>query len=581
MAGTGVSDVQAQATQNTQKVTDPNQLVKQIAEKVASANTDVSTINVEQILIQIGNQAVESSSQQQALREMTEIHSQVSTYPYGVVSQSLAGLAKLLTTDSNILLPVIQGILHEKSNGKSISQSIVDISTQQASGGGKNVIEVLRKAAGIISKLVPSVPLANIESILIQMALQTSEAQGKAITGQTIFEMVNQIIRNPNGVLTQAIVQLAKLDTNDLGKTGQTVAVIQKVVKAGGGGSTNSKSEGAKPCANGYERAKDGSGICLKKYDSCPAGSANPEEGCELNGYQCGPQGCGNYVHGTCETCIPRGTSTSPIQSGITVPTIMPLTPGKIIGGIVSAVVDSFIQSKLGPLGPQIMGGIIQWVANANPSISSGASQATVNDLVLRAANSPQQPQAFEALTDLQSDARTTPNILQRIGQLAGLYQSGDDLAAAQTSDAIIDKFSTGTDSAVAISETSIPKPKGEPNEFSYLSIVEPLDDRADNEATDDLALEGESDLSQSAPASPVDEPESRMNPSGEPLGDEAGEAAASIPGLSFAPSQTADPCAEDPSLPECQETETNSEDSTDETSEEDPEAYEEDYYYE
>jgi hypothetical protein len=48
----------------------------------------------------------------------------------------------------------------------------------------------------------------------------------------------------------------------------------------------------------------DCSGHKLKKYDStCPAGSANPDEGCELEGYHCTSDGCGNYVHGVCETC--------------------------------------------------------------------------------------------------------------------------------------------------------------------------------------------------------------------------------------------------------------------------------------
>jgi hypothetical protein len=37
--------------------------------------------------------------------------------------------------------------------------------------------------------------------------------------------------------------------------------------------------------------------------DGCPPGSANPEEGCTLEGYQCGPDGCGYYSHGVCETC--------------------------------------------------------------------------------------------------------------------------------------------------------------------------------------------------------------------------------------------------------------------------------------
>ena len=37
--------------------------------------------------------------------------------------------------------------------------------------------------------------------------------------------------------------------------------------------------------------------------DGCPPGSANPEEGCTLEGYQCGSEGCGYYSHGVCETC--------------------------------------------------------------------------------------------------------------------------------------------------------------------------------------------------------------------------------------------------------------------------------------
>ena len=115
---------------------------------------------------------------------------------------------------------------------------------------------------------------------------------------------------------------------------------------------------------------------------------------------------------------------------------------------------------------------------------------------------------------------------MQRIGQLAGLYQSGDDLSAAQTSNAMINKFSKGIDPAAAIAETPIPQPNREPNEFSYMSIVEPSVDTPDNGATDDSALE-EGDLAQSALTSQVDEPEShidRMSSSVEPLSGEEGQ---------------------------------------------------------
>jgi hypothetical protein len=62
------------------------------------------------------------------------------------------------------------------------------------------------------------------------MALEISKAQGKAITGQTIFEVASQIKQNPNGVLTQAIIRLAKQDIHDNGKTDQTSNLIHKTL---------------------------------------------------------------------------------------------------------------------------------------------------------------------------------------------------------------------------------------------------------------------------------------------------------------------------------------------------------------
>lgn len=73
------------------------------------------------------------------------------------------------------------------------------------------------------------------------MALEISRAQGKAITGQTIFEVASQIKQNPNGVLTQAIIQLAKQDIHDGGKNGQTATVVQKIVKVSSNNGGSSK----------------------------------------------------------------------------------------------------------------------------------------------------------------------------------------------------------------------------------------------------------------------------------------------------------------------------------------------------
>ena len=69
------------------------------------------------------------------------------------------------------------------------------------------------------------------------MALQFAQAQGRAITGQYIFQLANQIIQDPNGVLAQAILQLVKQYMIDNGKTIQTVNIINNVIKTGGSSS--------------------------------------------------------------------------------------------------------------------------------------------------------------------------------------------------------------------------------------------------------------------------------------------------------------------------------------------------------
>jgi hypothetical protein len=63
----------------------------------------------------------------------------------------------------------------------------VNIAVQEASGGGKNVNDEIALAAQIIAKQSPGIPVRNIVSIIIQMALEISKAQGKAITGQMEF----------------------------------------------------------------------------------------------------------------------------------------------------------------------------------------------------------------------------------------------------------------------------------------------------------------------------------------------------------------------------------------------------------
>jgi hypothetical protein len=240
----------------------------------------------------------------------------------------------------------------------------VDTAVQEASGGGKNVNDLIRQAAQIISKQASGVPLQNIESIIIQMALQTSKAQGKAITGQTIFDVANQIIRNPNGILTQAIIQLAKQDTNDGGKTGQTINVIKKVVEVSkGGGDSNGG-------GNGREGQK-------------PITTQTQQGGQK-----------------------PITTQTQP-GTGLSSPTIGEIVGeagGKIAKVLLTGLVNAAAERALGSNGPQILGSLFQAATNANPSVPQQAVKTEINDLVLRRANDAGESQAIQAVTNLQAN---------------------------------------------------------------------------------------------------------------------------------------------------------------------------------
>jgi hypothetical protein len=77
------------------------------------------------------------------------------------------------------------------------------------------------------------------------------QAQGKAITGQYIFQIANQIIQNPNGVLAQAILELIRQD--DGGKTSHTTTIIKNVIKIRSGGGDNGYDRKPSPkCDTGY-----------------------------------------------------------------------------------------------------------------------------------------------------------------------------------------------------------------------------------------------------------------------------------------------------------------------------------------
>jgi hypothetical protein len=97
-------DLQPQIQQQTQQ---PNQIgvsqiIKQIADKVAAANPGTNATSVEQVLTQLAKQNAQASGETNAIEKIRQISSQITIYPYGTVSQSLAGFANQPST-----LPVV------------------------------------------------------------------------------------------------------------------------------------------------------------------------------------------------------------------------------------------------------------------------------------------------------------------------------------------------------------------------------------------------------------------------------------------------------------------------------------------
>jgi hypothetical protein len=59
------------------------------------------------------------------------------------------------------------------------------------------------------------------------------------------------------------------------------------------------------------------------------------------------------------------------------------------------------------------------------------------------------------------------PNVLNKIGKVAALYQIGNDVSAAQASNTVVDKIATGIERAKEILETPIPEPTSTGTETS------------------------------------------------------------------------------------------------------------------
>jgi hypothetical protein len=244
--------VQQQQQPQQQKQVGLSQVIKQIAQQVANANPGTNATHVQQILVQLAKQTAQTASKEQAMQEIQQISSQIAKSPFGTVSQSLAHFAQQVASGNSNVVQIVQQTVQEKasasSDSKNITQTLSNTAVQQASGGSKNVNQVIRQAAQILANRA-GVPVEKVEAVIIQIALQIAQAQGKDITGQSTLQIANQITQNPNGVLAQAILKLVNQD--DGGKSSKTTTVIKNVVKSsssGGGGRDDGEGGGKGNC---------------------------------------------------------------------------------------------------------------------------------------------------------------------------------------------------------------------------------------------------------------------------------------------------------------------------------------------
>ena len=79
-----------QAPQQQQNRVGLSQVIKQIAQQVATANPGTNATNVYQILVQLAKQTAQTSSQAEAIKEIRQISSQVAAYPFGTLSSTIS-----------------------------------------------------------------------------------------------------------------------------------------------------------------------------------------------------------------------------------------------------------------------------------------------------------------------------------------------------------------------------------------------------------------------------------------------------------------------------------------------------------
>jgi hypothetical protein len=476
-----------------------SQVIKQIAQQVANANPGTNATHVQQILVQLAKQTAQTASKEQAIQEIQQISSQITKFPYGTVSQSLAHFAGQLVsasssgradTGTNNVIQIAQQIAQEKaSGGGNVSQSVVNKAVQTATGANSNNInEHIRQTAQIIAKQT-GVPVEKVEAIIIQMALQIAQAQGKDITGQSIFQIANQITNNPNGIYTQLLLQLVKQDKDDNGKSDHTVKIIRSVIRSGDNVDSGSSSSSNPPSPTtitlgqvekviqqiilkisiqgGESSAQRALTEIADQVADNPKGPISRSIFHFSQNQASGDLSAVNQAINKVAEQVSRGDNIAQILGSLTTTTTIPplevqpliplpalplgdtpITTGPVIHlCFICAVGNAVINQRVNNIALEMA---------QNTGLSKEANQLAVSNTILRIANKAELDQASLALVGFEK-AAADPNSLKKLGDLAKLYENGNDAAANQASDSLADKLSTGSDTRIALAETPIP----------------------------------------------------------------------------------------------------------------------------
>ncbi len=234
--------VGAQAQNNNNSV-GISQVINQISTQVAKADPDTNAAHLQRLLTSLSIQTAQTSGESKAIEDIRQISLQVRTYPHGVVSQSLSQLAQQIANNTSNVSPIIEQISQHKSSGKDVSQAIANVAVQLSNRGLSNINQQISQTAQLIAKQTGVHP-ATVESIIRQLSIQTAKIGGPDVASQSVKQIMTELNQNSNGPLTQAIIQLAKLNSNDAGKTGELLKIIKDIVKDSGGGREKGSSGG-------------------------------------------------------------------------------------------------------------------------------------------------------------------------------------------------------------------------------------------------------------------------------------------------------------------------------------------------